>query len=73
MNVHTHEDDVFEESQQTATAFLMHENSSLTRDKRESGAHCVKCKFGINDCCAPNKCIKKTLRPDECQEIKTHG
>jgi hypothetical protein len=39
-------------------------------DTRESGKKCVKCKFGINPCCAPNICVKKTLRPDECVEIK---
>jgi hypothetical protein len=39
-------------------------------DTRESGKNCVKCKFGINPCCAPNICIKKSFRPDECMEIK---
>ena len=40
-------------------------------DTRESGKNCVPCKFGINPCCAPNICIKKRFRPDECMEIKT--
>ncbi|CAF1126745.1 unnamed protein product [Rotaria sordida] len=40
-------------------------------DTRESGKKCVPCKFGINPCCAPNICIKKKFRPDECMEIKT--
>ncbi|CAF1187265.1 unnamed protein product [Rotaria sordida] len=40
-------------------------------DTRESGKKCVPCKFGINPCCAPNVCIKKRFRPDECMEIKT--
>ncbi len=40
-------------------------------DTREFGQNCVKCKFGINPCCAPNICIKKRFRPDECMEIKT--
>ena len=39
-------------------------------DTREIGKNCVKCKFGINPCCAPNVCIKKSFRPDECMEIK---
>ena len=39
-------------------------------DTRESGKNCVACKFGINPCCAPNICIKKRFRPDECMEIK---
>ena len=39
-------------------------------DKRETGKKCVPCKFGINPCCAPNICIKKNFRPDECMEIK---
>ncbi|CAF1187885.1 unnamed protein product [Didymodactylos carnosus] len=33
---------------------------------------CVGCKFGMLPCCHPNKCIKKTFRPDECMEIKTN-
>ncbi|CAF1555842.1 unnamed protein product [Adineta steineri] len=43
-------------------------------DRRElhtAGKNCVKCKFGINPCCAPNVCVKKSFRPDECMEIKT--
>ncbi|CAF2738730.1 unnamed protein product [Rotaria sp. Silwood2] len=39
-------------------------------DTREIGKNCVKCKFGINPCCAPNICVKKKFRPDECMEIK---
>ncbi len=39
-------------------------------DTRETGKNCVPCKFGINPCCAPNICIKKSFRPDECLEIK---
>jgi hypothetical protein len=73
MNVHTSADDDFEVTQQTATGFLStHENSS-SFDKRETpgpGKHCVPCKFGANPCCSPNICVKKTLRPDECQEVK---
>ncbi len=71
MNVHTSADDDFEVTQQTATTFLsMHENSSSVFAKREAGRNCVPCKFGANPCCAPNICVKKTLRPDECQEVK---
>ncbi|CAF1208770.1 unnamed protein product [Rotaria sp. Silwood1] len=40
-------------------------------DTREFGKNCVRCKFGINPCCAPNICVKKRFRPDECMEIKT--
>lgn len=39
-------------------------------DTRESGKKCVLCKFGVNPCCAPNICIKKRFRPDECMEVK---
>lgn len=39
-------------------------------DTREVGRKCVPCKFGINPCCAPNLCVKKRFRPDECMEIK---
>jgi hypothetical protein len=37
---------------------------------REAGKNCVPCKFGINPCCAPNVCVKKSFRPDECMEVK---
>jgi hypothetical protein len=80
--VFTKSDDDFEVSQQTAATFLamdeeattfssMHDDSSAVFHKRESGRNCVPCKFGANPCCAPNICVKKTLRPDECQEVKT--
>jgi len=70
-NVLTTSDDDFEISQTTASVFLsMHDNSSNVVDKRESGRNCVPCKFDTIQCCAPNICVKKTLRPDECQEIK---
>ena len=39
-------------------------------DTREIGKNCVPCKFGINPCCAPNICVKKRFRPDECMEVK---
>ncbi len=70
-NVHTNSDDDFEVSQQTATEFLTtEENFPSIFNKREAGRNCVPCKFGVNPCCAPNICVKKTLRPDECQEVK---
>ena len=47
------------------------DDDSASFDTREFGKNCVKCKFGINPCCAPNICIKKSFRPDECMEIKT--
>ena len=46
------------------------DDDTASFDTRESGRNCVKCKFGINPCCAPNICIKKSFRPDECMEIK---
>ncbi len=46
------------------------DDDTLSFDTRESGKNCVKCKFGINPCCAPNICIKKSFRPDECMEVK---
>jgi hypothetical protein len=30
-------------------------------DTRETGKNCVPCKFGINPCCPPNICIKKSF------------
>jgi len=47
------------------------DDDTASFDTRESGKNCVKCKFGINPCCAPNICVKKSFRPDECVEIKT--
>ncbi len=47
------------------------DDNSASFDTREFGKNCVPCKFGINPCCAPNICIKKRFRPDECMEIKT--
>ncbi len=73
------EDDVdgIEESPQQARTFLpsrYEDKSSSILDKRESGKNCVPCKFGIGHCCAPNICVKKTLQPDHCMEVKTaHG
>ncbi|CAF4631870.1 unnamed protein product [Rotaria magnacalcarata] len=46
-------------------------DDSASFDTRDSGKKCVACKFGLNPCCAPNICIKKRFRPDECMEIKT--
>jgi hypothetical protein len=46
-------------------------DDATSLDTREFGKNCVACKFGINPCCAPNICIKKRFRPDECMEIKT--
>jgi hypothetical protein len=39
-------------------------------EKRNSGRTCVKCKLGLINCCAPNICVKKHLRPDRCMRIK---
>ncbi|CAF3487159.1 unnamed protein product [Rotaria socialis] len=46
-------------------------DDTASLDTRDFGKNCVACKFGINPCCAPNICIKKRFRPDECMEIKT--
>ena len=46
------------------------DDDSPSFDTREAGRNCVPCKFGINPCCAPNVCVKKSWRPDECMEIK---
>jgi len=32
---------------------------------------CVKCKFGLIECCEPDICESKLLRPDKCIRIKT--
>jgi hypothetical protein len=39
--------------------------------KRHYTEHkCVRCKFGLLECCEPNICVKKFLRPDKCMHIK---
>ena len=69
-------DNDMELSDQKARMFLRamtgedDDDDSASFDTRESGKNCVACKFGINKCCAPNICIKKRFRPDECMEIK---
>ena len=62
----------FEVTSETATAFLhtFDTNGSIVMDRRETGSNCVPCKLGVNPCCAPNVCVKKTLRPDECMELR---
>ncbi|CAF1153021.1 unnamed protein product [Rotaria sordida] len=47
------------------------DDDSGSLDTREFGKNCVRCKFGLNPCCAPNVCIRKRFRPDECMEIKS--
>ena len=39
-------------------------------DKQTNNLDCVLCKFNMIPCCKPNLCIKKSLRPDECLELK---
>lgn len=46
------------------------DDAANSLDTREIGKNCVPCKFGINPCCAPNICVKKRFRPDECMEVK---
>ena len=67
-------------SQQIATAFLSNnidfldyfpEDSPDLFFKSRMGKDCVPCKFGLQPCCAPNICVKKTLLPDECQDVKS--
>ena len=65
-------DQDFELTTDDASAFLhpTSNNGDRNFDKRETSRDCVLCKLGINPCCAPNICIKKTLWFDECMEIK---
>ncbi|CAF0740141.1 unnamed protein product [Didymodactylos carnosus] len=74
-------DDNFEISNSKARSFLDDSDDNDADDlanyllKRASPStaqkDCVMCKFNMVPCCKPNICIKKTLRPDECMEIKT--
>lgn len=66
----------FEITNENASSFLHpvndeHHSAGIT--KREIGRNCIPCKFGINPCCEPNICVKKTFWPDECMEIKRAG
>jgi hypothetical protein len=63
----------FEMSSENASMFLHTSTDGIPLihfDKRESGKHCVPCKFDISDCCEPNICVKKHLWPDKCMEVK---
>jgi hypothetical protein len=63
----------FEMSSENASVFLHTSTDGvpLTHfDKRESGTDCVHCKLGIVKCCKPTICVSKTLKLDECKEIK---
>ena len=31
---------------------------------------CVRCKFSLMRCCAPNICVKRRLRMDKCLRVK---
>ncbi len=69
-------DNHFEMTGENASSFLHtfngnHHTSDFS--KREMGRNCIPCKFGINPCCEPNICVKKTFWPDECMEIKRAG
>jgi hypothetical protein len=45
------------------------DDDPASMDTRQT-AGCVRCKFNLFNCCSPNWCRKKTLRPDECIEVK---
>lgn len=32
--------------------------------------HCVRCKFSLARCCAPNICVKRRFRTDKCLRVK---
>lgn len=70
MTIESTSEPSFEIHQHSANDFLSMNDTPPTMDKREAGKNCVPCKFGVTPCCAPNVCVKKTLRPDECMEIK---
>jgi hypothetical protein len=40
--------------------------------EQEAGmpAQCVRCKFSLMRCCAPNICVKRRLRTDKCLRVK---
>ena len=62
-------DDDIELNEARARSFLGSDNED-SLDKRVASDDCVMCKFNMVKCCKPNVCVKKTLRPDECMEIK---
>jgi hypothetical protein len=63
----------YEMTSENASAFLHPSSDSVDFSKREIGRNCIPCKFGINPCCEPNICVKKSFWPDECMEIKQAG
>ena len=47
------------------------DDESFSIVKRQASRRCVKCKMGMFNCCEPNICVKKHLRPDKCVRVKT--
>ncbi|CAF4835283.1 unnamed protein product, partial [Rotaria socialis] len=41
-----------------------------SHQRRASTKGCVSCAFKVFDCCAPNVCVKRFLRPNKCMRIK---
>ena len=68
------DDHRFEISAENASIFLRtsnHDEHTGGIHKREiGGKDCIPCKLGLNPCCKPNICVKKTFWFDECMEIK---
>ena len=43
---------------------------NITRDFITPMDRCVRCAFGLVQCCQPNLCVKNTFFPDQCLTIK---
>jgi hypothetical protein len=72
-NLMVNQNNHFELTADNASMFLYtnaDDSSEQVFNKREVGRNCIPCKFGINQCCDPNICVKKSWWPDECMEIK---
>ena len=53
-----------------SSARLPFEGPMMDVGKRSSNRRCVRCKLGIANCCEPDICVKRTLRPDKCLSVK---
>jgi len=63
------DDDDLELSDIDARSFLKKKDDK-NFNKQMNNPDCILCKFNLVPCCAPNLCIKKHFRPDECLELK---
>jgi hypothetical protein len=47
-----------------------HRHRADTSMNQGGQPQCVRCKFSLARCCAPNICVKRRLRTDKCLRVK---